>query len=113
MRLLRCSRAISAHFFCDCPKTTQDHAEALAMTTTTVCRVCLDTHRFPESGHMCTSCPIPCEECRQGGRGAFCESTPCACKCHRNWRASVTTCTAPTPAAFFGPQDGGIKIVIR
>jgi hypothetical protein len=28
----------------------------------------------------CTRCPTPCENCRFG---AFCETTPCGCECHK------------------------------
>jgi hypothetical protein len=47
-----------------------------------VCKMCNDTHRFPHSGNMCTSCPTPCPRCRSGKIGAYCEETPCACDCH-------------------------------
>lgn len=47
-----------------------------------VCTYCEDTHTSPISGHMCTSCPVPCQTCRAGGFGAYCETTPCACPCH-------------------------------
>lgn len=48
-----------------------------------VCVHCYDTHRAPVSGHMCNFCPIPCERCRQGATGPFCEKTPCGCPCHQ------------------------------
>jgi len=32
----------------------------------------------------CTYCPTPCQECRAGGRGAYCEHTPCDCDCHKD-----------------------------
>lgn len=54
-----------------------------------VCSVCRDTHLMPwttDSGDkttaMCTRCPVPCQLCRQGGNGPYCESTPCDCNCH-------------------------------
>jgi hypothetical protein len=53
-----------------------------------VCKRCNDTHLMTrgEEGHerevMCTFCPTPCEACRAGGFGAFCEKTPCECACH-------------------------------
>lgn len=54
-----------------------------------ICEVCRDTHtmQLPSSEVMCTHCPVPCQTCRRGGTGAFCETTPCACECHQNdWR---------------------------
>ena len=56
-----------------------------------VCSYCGDTHRVEyyddERGQpvnrMCTHCPTPCQRCRQGGNGPYCESTPCACACHK------------------------------
>ena len=57
-----------------------------------VCSLCNDTHKVPtpEGDHgpfgdgtrMCTSCPAPCQKCRAGGTGAYCEHTPCSCACH-------------------------------
>ena len=47
-----------------------------------VCNTCNDTHIMTETGRMCIRCPVPCQECRQGGNGAFCEHTPCGCECH-------------------------------
>lgn len=47
-----------------------------------VCDTCNDTHIMNDKGWMCTRCPVPCQECRQGGNGAFCEHTPCSCECH-------------------------------
>ncbi len=56
-------------------------------TKTPICSVCNDTHRVPapedRGGEwMCTSCPVPCQACRAGGTGPFCEKAPCACACH-------------------------------
>lgn len=51
-----------------------------------VCEVCNDTHMMPygERRVMCTYCPVPCRKCAcDSGRGAFCETTPCDCDCHR------------------------------
>lgn len=57
--------------------------------TRPVCKTCNDTHRMTQAREgdndrvvMCTSCPVPCQRCRAGGRGAFCEKTPCRCACH-------------------------------
>ena len=54
------------------------------------CERCDDTHRMELGGAIvsCTACPVPCQECRAGGVGAFCESTPCSCSCHVRARAS-------------------------
>lgn len=59
------------------------------MSKKPVCDYCNDTHTMTlhrESGQeqevACTRCPTPCQKCRAGGRGAFCEKTPCACRCH-------------------------------
>lgn len=53
--------------------------------TAPVCDRCNDTHMMDLNGLvvMCTWCPVPCQECRIGGNGPFCETTPCRCKCHR------------------------------
>lgn len=50
--------------------------------TTPVCKACDDTHTSPISGHMCTSCPVPCRDCARGRVGPYCETTPCPCFCH-------------------------------
>lgn len=54
-------------------------------TKTPVCVRCNDTHVIGlEDGQniSCTRCPVPCQKCRRGGRGAYCETTPCGCDCH-------------------------------
>ena len=50
-----------------------------------VCKTCNDTHTMmlDERQVMCTRCPTPCQKCRQGGMGPYCENTPCSCECHR------------------------------
>ncbi len=55
-----------------------------------VCSTCNDTHSMilhnssgDERNVMCTFCPRPCQECRQGGNGPFCTNTPCSCECHK------------------------------
>ncbi len=47
------------------------------------CDYCKDTHVMPATGYACTRCPSPCQECRRGGNGPFCETTPCPCTCHK------------------------------
>lgn len=57
-----------------------------------ICKTCKDTHRVPapegktgpfgDETWMCTDCPIPCQECRAGRNGPYCERTPCKCDCH-------------------------------
>ncbi len=50
-----------------------------------VCAACGDTHRVHVEDHgerMCTRCPTPCQKCRAGGNGPYCEHTPCGCECH-------------------------------
>lgn len=47
-----------------------------------ICNLCQDTHIMPATGYMCTRCPAPCQQCRMNGYGAFCQNTPCSCKCH-------------------------------
>lgn len=55
-----------------------------------VCSTCDDTHVMVlhESGQEvpCTFCPTPCQDCRLDGRGAYCTTTPCPCRCHRKAR---------------------------
>ncbi len=59
--------------------------EATGPSTAPICSACNDTHRMKSRPEWaCTSCPSPCQKCRQGGTGAFCEKTPCACACHAN-----------------------------
>lgn len=62
--------------------------------TKPVCETCNDTHRMLmtsiEREVMCTACPVPCGKCREGGRGAYCEQTPCACDCHEPKEKRVT-----------------------
>lgn len=50
---------------------------------------------------MCTRCPVPCQECRAGGTGAFCGKTPCECQCHdpRRVRESLDAHAAGYAAA--------------
>lgn len=54
-----------------------------------VCKTCNDTHKMSLHNYwgdvqtvMCTACPSPCQSCRQGGNGPYCEETPCKCGCH-------------------------------
>jgi hypothetical protein len=48
------------------------------------CTHCGDTHtmQLEDSSVMCTWCPVPCQNCRAGGFGAYCAETPCLCDCH-------------------------------
>ena len=48
-----------------------------------VCGVCGDSHRMILGGRfvLCTHCPMPCDQCGNGG--AYCRTTPCPCMCHR------------------------------
>lgn len=63
------------------------HGEVVAGGRIIMCTACNDTHRLRlfSTGDivMCTQCPIPCQECRAGGNGPYCASTPCTCECHR------------------------------
>lgn len=49
-----------------------------------ICEVCSDTHimTLRDQSVPCTRCPVPCQECRAHGTGAFCRYTPCKCDCH-------------------------------
>ena len=60
-----------------------------------VCSTCNDTHQMTIHGEgevdrvvMCTQCPVPCQRCRAGGNGPYCEKTPCDCACHAKHRTS-------------------------
>jgi hypothetical protein len=61
------------------------------ITASPVCDACNDTHRvhMEDLGDvMCTRCPTPCQQCRAGGTGAFCATTPCSCACHQRREAA-------------------------
>lgn len=62
-------------------------AERDGYTRRFACEHCEDTHEV--YGRMCTRCPTPCQECRAGGNGPYCETTPCACPCHRGAREAL------------------------
>lgn len=49
-----------------------------------VCAICDDTHRMAlrDRDVPCTHCPSPCQVCRSGGVGAYCERPACRCSCH-------------------------------
>lgn len=55
------------------------------------CSVCNDTHvmQVRERGVPCTACPVPCENCRANGSGAYCREPSCDCGCHENLAAEV------------------------
>lgn len=76
------------------------------MTAAVTCETCNDTHRMTHGDRevMCTGCPIPCQLCRQGGNGPFCETTPCACRCHRADRAQIQL-AAEAADVLDPPQD--------
>lgn len=66
-----------------------DSLERTAPVARPVCYACKDTHArtirrdgYEDQVFMCTSCPTPCQKCRAGGNGPFCETTPCSCECH-------------------------------
>lgn len=60
-------------------------AEAYNKQEKPTCITCNDTHMMSlrERMVMCTSCPPPCSDCRMQKTGAFCEQTPCRCRCHK------------------------------
>lgn len=66
--------------------TLREMAEELERLPPVVCSTCRDSHRMwledLDRWVMCTACPVPCQSCRVGGTGPFCESTPCKCPCH-------------------------------
>lgn len=70
-------------------------------TVTPVCSTCRDTHWMSRSGGkdnvMCTHCPTPCQRCRAGGNGPYCEHTPCSCDCHRKPSETVTEGASELP----------------
>jgi hypothetical protein len=72
-----------------------------------VCERCNDTHwmTLRDQQVACTGCPIPCRKCaREGGWGAFCERTPCGCRCHAKPDAPEAKCehvwTGPRHATY-------------
>ena len=79
-------------YVCKCPFLEQHGCRASEATPAPICTRCNDTHLvdapedqagpFGDGKWMCTSCPSPCQQCRAGGNGPFCETTPCACACH-------------------------------
>jgi hypothetical protein len=62
---------------------------------TPICTTCADTHVMwlGDDGDsrkvMCTRCPVPCQQCREGGNGAYCAVTPCPCGCHATSLADI------------------------
>lgn len=62
----------------------QDWLKPIPENNKPVCSKCLDTHLmvFNDAHISCTFCPLPCQDCRAEGVGAFCGLTPCACSCH-------------------------------
>lgn len=77
--------------------------------TVPVCSTCNDTHRMTlrDRDVMCTRCPTPCQGCRAGGTGAFCATTPCACRCHTA-RGQRRPGTAASPVT-----DDEIRALLR
>lgn len=67
-----------------------------------VCKICNDAHQmhFEETGtdRLCTHCPTPCQNCRAGGDGPYCETTPCPCDCHKKQPAKEEEFRAGLPA---------------
>lgn len=50
-----------------------------------ICKTCNDTHRVLDDQEVpCPNCPVPCDNCRKGGNGPYCDETPCLCECHWN-----------------------------
>lgn len=85
-----------------------------------ICDTCGDSHVMvlhqygDERQVPCTYCPTPCEDCRsrgpQGGGGAYCAETPCACRCHeskRGYRPKVT------PSVALAAKCGGKTCVVE
>lgn len=65
-----------------------------------ICSACGDTHRMPSRPEWaCTSCPPPCQRCRAGGNGPFCETTPCPCACHDGDPKYAGRRATPAPTA--------------
>lgn len=78
----------------------EDESPAETATRAALCTTCNDTHLMYlsrlERDVPCTFCPVPCQNCRQGGNGPYCQTTPCGCGCHVR--------TAPSHAARNGEQ---------
>lgn len=74
-----------------------------------VCDTCNDTHRMEIGDRtvMCTRCPTPCQACRVGGNGPYCEHTPCTCGCHakRSYRIGTALIAPGTCSECHGPID--------
>jgi hypothetical protein len=79
--------------------------------TKPICANCKDTHRVhyeDERGEWvdryCQHCPTPCQRCRAGGIGAYCEKTPCDCACHAGhflYREHAQRAAGVDASAFF------------
>ena len=74
-----------------------------------VCSVCNDTHAMPNRNNdgvwYCTSCPTPCEKCREP-RGAYCAVLRCECECHtKHGRPSWLTPIAPLKATALATAE--------
>jgi hypothetical protein len=82
-----------------------------------ICGVCMDTHQIPnrtdDGTWACTSCPSPCRSCASdGGRGAFCATTPCACECHKGRGLYASRDTQPTTPSPSKPAGGDVDRVV-
>lgn len=58
---------------------------------TPICSACNDTHTMTlrDRDVMYTHCPTPCQDCRAGGNGPFCATTPCTCGCHATRQTAI------------------------
>lgn len=78
-----------------------------------VCSTCNDTHQMTIHGEgevdrvvMCTQCPVPCQRCRAGGNGPYCEKTPCDCACHAKHRTSEARASGCEHASHSRKENG-------
>lgn len=81
-----------------------------------VCLRCDDTHVMTigsegdEQEVGCTGCPTPCQKCRVGGTGPYCETTPCSCLCHAPSAAKCKTCGGSRWGRCLGEDDDGVML---
>ncbi len=77
-----------------------------------VCETCNDSHLMWLTDRQvpCTRCPSPCGLCRAHG-GAYCQSTPCPCVCHKDPLKLARPIVVPKEDPLVVDRDTHIAVV--